>query len=420
MAKRCLVVTYYFPPNGGGGVQRIVKLIKYLSRNDWQFSVVTSALSLNNIPQDNNLIRDVPTDVKVNRVSNSINSKGKSIWDSLLLSFKSTFLVRWINAFLFIPDIHTRWSLAVYDRIQLLMKSGNFDLILVSSPPYSLAVLAAKLIENVSIPVVFDMRDPWTTNPYKIHPTQWHFKRDRLLEFDAIKRIKYGTSAYASLIQFYQKNIPDFKTENWRYIPNGFDEDDFAALSPVDIDSQKLNIAFSGTFYSHINNPLVLFKAIASLQAYMRDKIIFHHIGTSNISLSKLAKKYNISACVREWGYHPHQDCLNILSSMDVYCFILDSANPNAVNTIGGKVYEYLRLRKPILALVPENGDAAHLINNLKAGIVIDSNNQHAIKKLLISWIEKKPVINSNPDITEFKRALLAQKFSKFFDQILL
>lgn len=181
MAKRCLVVTYYFPPVGGGGVQRIAKLIKYLSRDDWQFSVITSSESSSNLPVDENLVKDIPNNVTVYKIDNPLISKNQSFFGHFIAFLKSTFFVRWLSSFIFIPDMHKKWILSAQKKIQLLLKNEHFDIVLISSPPYSLSILAAELTKSISVPVVLDMRDPWTTNPYKIHSTKCIRIFDRIL-----------------------------------------------------------------------------------------------------------------------------------------------------------------------------------------------------------------------------------------------
>ena len=419
MAKRCLIVTYYFPPIGGGGVQRNLKLIKYLSRKNWDFTVVTSNGNETNLPSDESLNSDLPKGVEVVRIDNSKSHWNSSAGNRFSTLIKSTFLIRFISSLLFIPDRHKKWIKTVKEKIIQIVDAKQFDLILISSPPYSLVVLAAELTQQLSIPVVLDMRDPWTTNPYKIYPTPWHFKQDRKMEYDNIKQIKYGISAYKSLLGFYRESVRDFKQENWRYIPNGYDEEDFSSLIPQKLDDGKFHIAFSGTFYSHINKPLFLLKGIAAVDKPQRDKICFHHIGKSAINLKKIARRYGLENNIVEWGYQDHKSCLNILAGMDALCFILDSSNKNSGNTIGGKVYEYLRFGKPILALTPLKGESAAIINQTGAGIVIDPYDHKLIAKTIKSWASSQEKNIPNQNISIFERSNLAQQYYEFFEQII-
>ncbi|KAA3614832.1 MAG: glycosyltransferase [Calditrichaeota bacterium] len=415
MAKRCLIVTYYFPPTGGGGVQRNVKLIKYLSRKNWKFTVVTSNGNDTNLSLDESLKSDLPEEVEVVKIANS-DGKANSRFSALI---KSTFLVRFISSFLFVPDRHKKWIKSAKKKIVEIIDSKKIDLILISSPPYSLVMLASELTREQSIPVVLDMRDPWTTNPYKIYPSSWHFKQDSKIETENIKQIKYGISAYKSLLGFYEESVEDFKTNNWQYIPNGYDEEDFKSLIPQKFEDNKFHIAFSGTFYSHINKPMFLLKGIAAVEKPLRDKICFHHIGDSAINLKKIARRYGLENNIIEWGYQDHNSCLNILAGMDALCFILDSSNKNSDKTIGGKVYEYLRLEKPILALTPLKGESATIINETNAGIVIKPTDHKQIAKTVTSMASSPEKNKSNKNITIFERSNLAKQYYEFFNQTL-
>lgn len=387
MAKRCLIISYYFPPVGGGGVQRIVKLIKFLSKDNWQLTILTAQNDIINLPEDKTILAEVEHLVSLNKVQINGERNFFSFLLNNLIPQKSSFFYRWLSAFFYIPDIRKSWLIPLHQSLKAELRKKNYDCILVTSPPYSLAVFASQITRELSIPVILDMRDPWTNNPYKIHPTAYHYKKDLQLELQSISKIKYGISAYKNLVDFYDKHIPDFNTQTWNIIPNGYDENDFSKLGDDSFNNGKFNIAFSGTFYSHINNPTTLLEAIAQLDSDVRNRIIFHHIGNTQINLNKIISRLNLENHVKLWDYLPHHTCLKQLNKMDSFCFILDDRNKDSVNTIGGKVYEYLRFRKPILALVPENGEAAKLINTTNSGEVISPNNTAQICETLEKWI---------------------------------
>lgn len=387
MAQRCLIISYYFPPIGGGGVQRIVKLIKFLHRSDWNFTVLTADNDVVSLPKDQALFNEIENDTRIIRIATKDRTKKSIAQLRFIFPNRAGYLQRWLSAFLYIPDIRKQWLKKLHPVLLDEIRQNEYDCILVTIPPYSLAVYAAQLTDQLSIPVIVDMRDPWTSNPYKIHPTPYHYHKDLKIELTSISRIEYGVSAYESTIKFYKEKIRSFETALWRVIPNGYDNEDFTLLKNENLNNGKFNIAFSGTFYSHVNNPIPLFKAISRLNKNVKDKILFHHIGKTQINLHKIISKYNLQSNVQLWDYLSHPQCLEKLNQMDALCFILDDYNKNSVNTIGGKVYEYLRLKKPILALVPENGEAAELINNTKSGNVISPHNIVKICKTLEEWI---------------------------------
>lgn len=388
MDRRCLIITYYFPPVGGGGVQRILKLVKYLSRQNWHFKLIVAgsdqgAHSL----LDESLLSEIPAGLEIVSVDDpfSMLQKGR------LRKLKSTFAMRWLSSLFFIPDIRKNWSARAERTALDIIRKEPFDCILVSSPPYSLATAAARLRQNTNIPVVLDMRDPWVINPYKIYPSPLHKFLDVRHERLAIQGIEHGVSCYRNLLEYFRGNIPGFHSKNWQVIPNGFDAEDFEDIIVEKQEKAFFNIAFSGTTYSHLNSPEPLFKALAIIKKEntgLFKKIRFHHIGQSMLDLEKLACDYGVDKNLTFWGYQKHGRCLNILAGMDALVFFLDSNNPQAANTIGGKVYEYLRLGLPILGVVPHEGEAADLLRSTRSGVDVDSNAPQKIADILKDWVQ--------------------------------
>lgn len=408
MAKRGLVVTYYFPPAGGGGVQRWTKFIKYLSDQDWKFTVITAAVESESI-SDQSLLNDIPPETQIIRTENKSGKKS-----DLLKSIPRGYLQRWISAFVHVTDSRGKWNQEVIPLLNAEIRDGKYDALFISMPPYSTAGLAAYYTDKLDIPVILDMRDPWTINPYKIHPTSLHRYLDRRAEQRTISKIKYIISAYQSIIQDYKK-FPQIKS---CVITNGYDETDFTDLSEIELfEKDTFNLAFSGSFYSHLNRPDNLFKAIKKLSE-AGIKIKFHHIGSSVLNLRQLADKYDISDCIKIWDYLNHKECLETLNAMDAYCVILDPKHANADQTIGGKVYEYLRLKKPIIGIVPIKGEAAALIEETKSGLICKDSTPAEIAKCL-----RRVIIGEHEfsyvGISKYSRENLSKNLDAFIAEIM-
>jgi len=391
-------------------VQRISKLIKFLGRQNWRFTVLTSSDDIVTLTQDKTMYSEINGLAEVKRIPlTNPADHSKSIFSSIMPR-KSGFFQRWISAFFYIPDIRIKWLEPLKQALMEELARQEYDCLLITSPPYSLAMIASQLTMELSIPIILDMRDPWTSNPYKIHPTFYHYRKDLKLELTSITRIRYGVSAYQTLIRYYEKHIQNFNPGAWTVIPNGYDEDDFNGLRKDGFNNNKFNLAFSGTFYSHINKPTPVFKALSRLAPELREKILFHHIGNTQIDLQKMVSKFGLQDHVRLWGYLPHKTCIENLNKMDAFCFILDDKNKYSRNTIGGKVYEYLRLKKPIMALVPADGEAAELINKTKSGVVISPKDIQHICETLKTWV-KKPVDYKYSGIEAYSREKQALQF---------
>lgn len=410
MVRRGLIISYYFPPAGGGGVQRWTKFIKYLSRMGWQFTVITKQNAAN-YPSDESILAELPESLKVIRIQESHQQQKLKTIES-----NGSYWQRWLSAFFYIPDSRKSWNKILWKKLLSEIDNSNFDVVICTIPPYSLAEVAAKLTQKYRhLPVVLDMRDPWTVNPYKIHPTRFHFRRDQNFEFSQVSKINHFIFAYQSTLDHYFDSFQNFGDKSNVVIPNGFDKEDFLRLNSQSIKTKSgFNLAFSGTFYSHLNNPAPLFKAMAELKS-KGEKVYFHHIGISVYDVKKLAAKYEIEDQVEIWGYHSHKKCLEILSAMDAFVVILDNKVQNADKTAGGKLYEYLGFKKPILAIVPENGEAAKVVRTTSSGLVCSSKNiQDMVKTVQMMKDTKFEYIN----IEQYSREHQAKKLNEFLNKI--
>jgi glycosyltransferase involved in cell wall biosynthesis len=412
LAKRGLVISYYFPPSGGGGVQRWVKLLKYLADYEWEFCVLANDPSLSS-PKDDSLLDEIPENIQVIRTE--IYSATESLQSKSPLFGQSGYWQRWLSAFFRITDSRKSWNKIARKHLTEELKRNKYDAIIFSSPPYSLAILAAEIKQEVNCPVFLDLRDPWTINPYKIYPTKIHRWLDEHRESKSISKIDHLISAYQSTIDDYSKRFKNFNSKKVLILPNGFDEADFVNLNKISpFEGGKFNLGFSGSIYSHLNTPHPVFKAISKLKNEGMD-IHFHHIGTSVYDLEKLAKKYNIEDRVHSWGYHEHKRNLEILQMMDALCMILDDHWLHSENTIGGKIYEYLRLKIPIFAVVPENGEAAKLIIKTNSGVVVSGKNIENITQKLKSLIQNRQDFTWR-GIEEYSREIQARTLVEFFE----
>ncbi len=251
MVKRGLIISYYFPPTGGGGVQRWVKLIKYLQPLGWEFTVISSAFN-DDDPKDETLLNDIPAGTEIIRIP----TPAPSLRSKINFFKKRGYWQRWISAFINVTDSRESWNNKAKSYIVNEINKNNYDVVILSSPPYSLSILAADLTQILDIPVILDLRDPWTINPYKIHPTWIHRYLDRKREEKSIAAINFIVAAYESTLTDFEIRIPGFKEKKYLLLPNGYDEEDFTDLRELNIPLEyDLNIGFSGSFYSHLNTP---------------------------------------------------------------------------------------------------------------------------------------------------------------------
>lgn len=420
MDRRALIVTYYFPPLGGGGVQRMAKLVKYGTQQGWHFTVVTADERSSIIPKDDSLLQEIPSSTKIVRIP--LRLLPPVVKEEQRFTRNSNYFKRWLSAFFFVPDSRRKWVEKAWPVLRKELSEKRYDLVLISLPPYSLSFLARTIQAHFDLPVLLDLRDPWTLNPYKIHPTPLHRLLDWKLEKKAIGSVRFGVSAYARVLKHYKTALPAFEREAWRVIPNGFDEDDFAGLETATSSADKhFVIAFSGTIYSHVNHPRALFGAMALLNRQAPEwgqKLRFAFVGKAHINLQQVARKYGVEGQLIDYGYRPHRESLHILNRAQALVFVLDDREPRSVFTVGGKVYEYLRLKKPILALVPPSGEAADLIRKTDSGKIVPPSRVEEIATTLREWMMAPPKFTFR-GIEQYERRKQSAQFLAFFEEIL-
>lgn len=409
MTKRALIVTYYFPPAGGGGVQRWVKFIKYLSRWNWQFTVITSEIE-KTFPMDASLLQELPRTLKFIRTANPKSTN--PLTNFFFSHFPKGYPQRWLSAFYYITDSRKSWNNIARKEVNAVLSAEKYDVIIFTIPPYLMAEMAATFTITQDIPVLLDMRDHWTTNPLKIHPTCIHKYIDKKHEKEALSRIKYIITVCRSILEHIQEK----SSAEALVISNGYDEEDFRDLKARVMKKKgHFNLGFSGTVYSHLNSPKFLFAALRSLKDEGLE-IHFHHVGESAYNIRKLAKKYGLQDQYHDWGYRKHKECLQILQAMDANCQILDERVTYAERTVGSKLYEYLRLRKPILAMVPAKGEVTRIVKESHSGVVCSSHNIDEIRAALKEIIAD-PNQYTFKDIEQYNREKQALKLKSFLEE---
>ncbi len=413
MARRGLIITYYFPPAGGGGVQRWIKLIKYLSPLNWRFTIIAAPVEETH-PQDSSFLAELPADTEIIHTSSPVHQADwKTRWRSQLTK---SYWLRWLSACYYVTDSRIGWNKAAGVCIKEQLRQSKYDLLIFSLPPYSLALLAADISSTQSVPVCLDLRDPWTINPYKIYPTPLHHLLDRKRERQSISNLSFYISAYQSTIDHFKKSIAQFNPANCLLLPNGYDVEDFTNLPAYTLPFPgDMHIAFSGSFYSHLNNPDNLFAALSRLKGQGL-QIHFHHLGSSVYDVTKLAQRYNLQDQFHSWGYQNHLECLKILQAMNACVLILDERIKNADKTVGGKLYEYLRLRRPILAIVPAQGEAARIVRETDSGIICAGSRSEAIAQALLEIYKGQKKFTFN-NIEQYNRSAQANRLNQFLEQ---
>ncbi len=419
-----LFISYYLPPVGVAGAQRAKKLLKYLPLYDIS-PVILTANPLFVFGQKNRKDKiDFPN--LYHTFSLDLFWLYKICW-----GLKLSKLVTWLQTRVFFPDPQRYWHFFAKRITNKIMRTHNIKLCYVSAGPFSSLGLGEYVKSRWGIPFFAEFRDEWTNNP--IRRTIGYPQKTTLIEKKAEERILRSCSALVVLNNQMKTNFmsqyPFLQEKPLLVMPNSYDEHDFLqAEKNLKMHTRKyLRMVYIGTFYNH-QNPKLMFKALAR---YFHDhnlnsaQIQIHIYGKNKPAfvLGELMADRIFSSASVFHGHIPYYKVIRQQLTADVLLlFISPTENCEVVQTT--KLFEYLRAKKPILAIIPPKGEAAELINKCKSGWIFDSGDEAAIYRgfdfIFQKWSAGELAIN--PDIAEIEKYEQAKQvalLSEFINKII-
>ena len=430
--KKVLIITYYWPPAGGGGVQRWVKFVKYLRDFGWEPLVYT--VQNGDYPiLDNTLGQELPDDITVikqpitepytlykkwtgkgqkDKIDANFLSQGKK------MGWKDKFAV-WVRGNFFIPDARCLWIRPSVRFLKDYLKKNPVDAIISSGPPHSCHLIAYGLKASKGLPWVIDYRDPWTQIDFfnDLGLTSIARKRHVSLEKKVLNAcdciITVGKTMALDLL-----SLTDKRTE---VITNGFDETDRSTV-PGSIDRQ-FTLTYIGTM-NDARNPEVLWKALHQLKKnnhnMVRD-IRVNLIGKPEQVVIDSVKAYNLEDKVHFGGYVSHKEAIGYQNSAHVLLLIINRTSNNK-SILTGKIFEYIASGRPILCIGPRDGDASEIIYTSGAGTVLDYDDTDGLIKFLEvrydSFLTGKIESSGAVGIEKYSRRFLTGRLAAVLDGI--
>jgi glycosyltransferase involved in cell wall biosynthesis len=435
MPRRVLIISYYFPPSGGAGVQRALKLVKYLPGFGWQPVVLTVVEDADFPARDPSLLAEIPAATPVHRTRifepyglyRSWTGKKKSDAIDIVTNTAAAGgspaekFSRWVRATFFIPDARRFWKRPALAEAEKILRDGSVDLILSSAPPYTCHLIGMALHERHRIPWVADFRDSWVG--WLSAPTRWWLpdRIDRRLERRVLSRADGLVAVSNGVMNDLMSRNPEIPGDKWRLIPNGFDAADFEGIN-TDAAESRFVWTYAGSLYGK-RNPTAFLGAMESLFAERPDyrrKMLFRFVG--RLDPLYLDAFRRLGDAFEHIPYVPHRASLGYLLNSSALLLIIDEAAA-AGSIVTGKIYEYLAARKPILALAPD-GDAADLIRGLNAGKVASPGDAEGVKKVMKEWMESwlagRPIPRASAEaVRPFERRTQAGEMAAFFEEII-
>jgi len=384
MAKKVLIITYYWPPSGGSGVQRWTYFAKYLARLGYEPIVVTVRPEKATYPSiDESLLKEVegirtirtdsfePLQVYSKLVS---GSKNKAVpYGSV--DTRNTSFIKKIPAFirgnLVLPDARKYWKRYALAAAREILKEEKIDVMVTTGPPHSTHLIGKSLKAEFDVPWLVDFRDPWTEVFYNkdLFRTKWAANKDRKMEVSVLNDADAIVVVSRHMVDLLGSKMKDNK--KIKFILNGFDAQLFHEITPSS--GEETVISYVGYLGKHhFIDPFTKgLKALCEQQNF--EKIYLHLAG--NIEASIFSEWEKIPNLVIKYeGIVTHKRALEIMLSADILLISIPESN-YAKGIITGKLLECLATGKPILLLSEKDSEAAKIIAEYNNTAIMSEEN---------------------------------------------
>jgi len=409
--RRLLFISIDFPPARTSGIYRPVFFTKYLIEAGWNITLLTGAEHLSTV-NDESLYPEIHPDLDIRRTSapmprrltgkiyskyqatagNSAGSSKPSLKARLFGIIKKTILspgFRFLDNFVFIPDNYIMWSMRSLPTAYRIIKKKKITHLLVTSPPQSVQILGMMLRFLTGVRYITDFRNSWTDNqPYKYKIRE---KFEKRLERKALMRSKAVLNMSPGDVDRLLARMPDIPKEKLFVITNGYNEADFEGIDfhPPQTATGPLKLVYVGSMYDHSGDSTAEALRILSEKGYTEKDILLSVIGFSDPSFDRLTDGYNVRHLVDNQGFRNHDDLMRIYPEFDVLYLLTGGTPYYHVGALPGKIFEYMRIGKPILHAGIE-GTTHEMLTHSGLEIFVPLDDPNGLAEAIIDLMEKR------------------------------
>ncbi len=431
--KKVLIITYYWPPTGGAGVQRWLKFSKYFREFGWEPVIYTP--SNPDFPiNDTTLLKDIPVNLTI--LKTPINEpydmyrkimgkkKTETVNQGFLVEGKENSILKsmmiWVRGNFFIPDARKFWIKPSVIYLSDYIKKNKIDAVISTGPPHSMHLIAKELKEQFNLPWIADFRDPWTQIDFysQLKLTTFADNKHKKLENQVLtlanKVVTVSPTCASDLEKLGNRKVD--------VITNGFDTDDFKTTT----NSEILN----GFMFHHTGalnkdrNPYTLWKVLGDLcvdNLELKKDLILKFTGKTDAVVFESLKQNNLIDNAQRIDYMSHSDVVKAMVQSPILLLPLNNT-PNNRGVLSGKLFEYLAAKRPIFGIGMPNGDAAEILADTKAGTMFDFDDYDGTKKAVLDLYQKykeKKLTISSASIDKYSRKSCAENYCNLLNEVL-
>lgn len=394
--KKILIITYYWPPAGGPGVQRWLHFVRYLPQYQIEPTVLIPENPFYPI-QDKELVKEVPAGVHILKIPISepyrwakLFSAGatRKMSSGILPGKKAGFLEKcllFIRGNFFVPDARVGWVNPVLAFLKDYLPENQIDTIITTGPPHSLHLIGRKLKNQLPLTWIADFRDPWTAIGYhsQLRLLPWAIKKHQKLE----KAVLQEADALIVTSQLLKKQFEKHTQKPVVCITNGFEPSKKTTLFPLE--KPAFVLLHTGSLLTGRNTP-ALWQALGELisenekfEALLRIRLV----GVVSESIVQSIKDAGLEASLDVLEYQPHDKILQWQQQAAVLLLAeMDTDETRLI--IPGKIFEYFMAKRPILAIGPRDWEVGQMLNDTQSGHYFNHSDISGIKNQLKLWFE--------------------------------
>ncbi len=420
--KKVLIITYYWPPAGGPGVQRWLKFVKYL--RDFDVEPVVYAPENPDYPiLDPSLEKEVPDGIKIltHKISEPYKlarllspKKTKRISSGVIETKNQTLLEKlmlWVRGNLYIPDARKNWVVPSITFLADVIEAENIEAIVTTGPPHSVHLIGEGLKMKFNVRWLADFRDPWTSIGYhkKLRLTKASQRKHKTLESQVLNNAdQIVTTSHTTNTEFAAITKKPISV-----ITNGHDSS-YKGGSNLD---DSFTITHIGSLLTG-RNPQNLWKVLSEIareNAVFRADLQLEFLGVVSQDIMDSLHRFELEPYVRLKGYVSHAAAVRKQRSSQVLLLIeIDSEETKGI--IPGKLFEYMTAYRPILGVGPRQWEAGKLVQKTQTGQVFDYSAHSELKKVILEWFRafKKGSLSISPKNTAaYSRKALTEQLAK-------
>ena len=418
---RVLILCYFFPPLGGGGVHRVLSFARHLPAHGWSCTVVCAGA-------DDYWVRDetltVPEGTEVLRVR---GGSGLTTWLKAGGAAGgrrsgSTFgLLRRLSDWWLLPDSYRGWARRARAVAAARVRRGDVRALLSSSPPESVQLAARDVARRTGLPWIADFRDPWVPLAFRRPPSAWHRARQEALERSVLMEADRVIVASRTHAEALRERLGPAADARVVHVPNGWEP--MAEPTPRRDPDDRFLVVFTGTI-AQLPDTEVALEAVHELLARHPDarrRLRVELVGPYESGYEDRAVALGLTGIVRFTGPRPHQEVRGLQRRADLL-LLWNPHGPGYRTMVPGKLYEYLETGRPIVALLPESHEAAELARRGGATILPPGRREpltDELERRYRAWREHgRAADEARPWLAEHARPVLAGRLAAVLNDV--